>query len=130
MKLYQSNLKFTVVVLCLNIINMMVQLLNFKFTRLQPGFGILFGTLITLSLLMSSFIVIDLSRKNYRVQVGKVVLIKNYRVHIQKSNGKMKKVDLKFGGIDQFSLGQPVELHYARLSRYLVAIHGVDEKMK
>lgn len=63
-------------------------------------------------------------RKDHRIRPGKVVHLEEYRIHIRKDNGKLKKVRVKAAEYGQFHLEQAVEMYMTRCSGLLIAIHS------
>lgn len=71
---------------------------------------------------------LDMIRKDHRIRLGKVVHLEEYRIHIRKANGKLKKVRVKAAEYGQFHLEQAVEMYETRCSGLLIAIHSKENQ--
>ena len=128
MKLFERSLKFQFGIVCFFILYSTIQLIINSLDTRHTVLVIIHSLLLAVLGAGAVLLALDLVRKDELKIAGKIVFLEEYRLHILRLDGKLKKVRVRAAEYKQFHLNQAVELHITRTSGLLIAIHSTDNQ--
>ncbi|OCT14498.1 hypothetical protein A8709_27240 [Paenibacillus pectinilyticus] len=130
MILYERSLKGSLIAICLFLIMSILQLAICISAHRPVAFIVMFSFLIGVFSILAFVILYDMIQKDPGIVRCKVMFTEEYRIHIQKPNGKILKLRVSAEQYKQYQVDQTLELLIAKRSDALLAIYKVEEAEK
>jgi hypothetical protein len=127
MKIYERSLKISFILVCFWSCYAIFQIVIQALGHGSDFFIWMYSVLLAILVVCTILIGLDMLRKDHRISSGVVVYVEEYRIHIRKANGKIKKVRVKAAEYGRFHLEQVIEMHQTRCSGLLIAMHSEDK---